>query len=104
MDLEALLEGGLAAPVANGPVPDDQRNVVSAGSLSALGLAMDRLGWSPRDLYVAAAAYGTIGDEDDVRLHLIDGGHLGPYERVVVAATLNDALMDRGDQFRVPSA
>ncbi|MDQ4091483.1 MAG: hypothetical protein M3163_14450 [Actinomycetota bacterium] len=65
---------------------------------------MDRLGWSPRDLYVAAAAYDTIGDEDDVRHHLIDGDHLGPYERVVVAATVNDALMDRGDQFRVPSA
>jgi hypothetical protein len=104
MDLEALLEGGLAAPVANGPVSADQRNVVSAGSLTALGLAMQRLGWSPRDLYVAAAAYGTIGDEDDVRLHLINGDHLGPYERIVVTVTLNDALMDRGDQFRVPSA
>ncbi len=32
MDLEALLEGGLAAPVTAGPVPDDQRNVVSARS------------------------------------------------------------------------
>ena len=74
------------------------------GQVSAVRDAMDRLGWSHRDLYVASVAYGTVGDEDDVRLHLIDGDHLGSYERVVVVATLNDALMDRGDKFRVPPA
>jgi precorrin-6B methylase 1 len=72
-----------------------------AGPVSAVSVAMDRLGWSTRDLYLASVAYGTVGDEDDVRRHLAEGDHLGRYERVVVAATLNDALMDRGDQLRV---
>ncbi len=62
---------------------------------------MERLGWRIRDLYLASLAYGTLGREEDLRLHLETGDHLGPAERAIAAAALNDALMDRGDAFRI---
>ncbi len=65
---------------------------------------MERLGWRVRDLYLASLAYGTVGREEDLRLHLETGDHLTPAERAVATAALNDALIDRGDEFRIPEA
>ncbi len=73
----------------------------SAGAVRA---AMERLGWGVRDLYVATFAYGSVGSEHDLGLHVASGNYLGPLERAVVEATLNDALLDRGDSFPVAPA
>ncbi len=59
--------------------------------------AMEQLGWNVRDLYVATFAYGSVGGEQDLFLHLATGNHLGPPEVAILVAALNDALMDRGD-------
>ena len=69
--------------------------------LSAERVAMNKLHWGARELYLASFAYGNVGDENDVRLHLVTGDHLGPAGRSVLTAALNDALIDRGDPFRV---
>lgn len=68
---------------------------------SAERIAMERLGWRVRDLYLASLAYGTVGQEEDLRRHLQTGDHLDPAQRAVAAAALNDALMERGDEFRI---
>ncbi len=60
--------------------------------MSAIRAAMGQLGWGVRELYVASLAYGTVGDEHDLALHIASGDQIGPFERAVVAATLNDAL------------
>lgn len=65
---------------------------------------MERLGWRIRDWYLACFAYGTVGREEDLRLHLETGDHLDPAARAVATAALNDALMERGDDFRIPDA
>ena len=62
---------------------------------------MQKLHWCTRDLYLASFAYGTVGDESDVRLHLDTGDHLGFAAQSVLAAALNDALIDQGEAFRV---
>jgi hypothetical protein len=70
--------------------------------VDAVGAALRRLGWTVRDLWVASFAYGSVGDEHDVALHVATGDHLGPSERAVVVATINDALLDHGEVFPVP--
>jgi hypothetical protein len=57
--------------------------------------AMNRLGWSARDLHFATVAYGSV-DLEELREHLRTGDHLPPDERAIVAATLHDELVDRG--------
>ncbi len=74
---------------------------MESSPVSVVRSAMGRLGWGTRELYVATFAYGTVGREHDVDLHLSSGDHLGRFERAVIAAALNDALMDQGEQFPV---
>ena len=75
--------------------------VEPSAPLDAEHTAMEKLRWGPRELYLASFAYGSVGDESDVRRHLATGDHLGMAEQLVLAAALNDALIEQGETFRV---
>ena len=63
--------------------------------------ALDRLGWSAHDLWVATFGYGDVGTFADLTQHLASGNHLGPAAVACIAAALNDALLDQDDPFRL---
>ncbi len=49
--------------------------IMETSPVSAVRAAMGRLGWGVRELYVASFAYGTVGDEHDLGLHVASGDH-----------------------------
>jgi hypothetical protein len=53
--------------------------------------AMQRLGWTVHDLYLATLHYGDVGTEADVEEHMRTGDHLPPAKKVFIAAALWDA-------------
>jgi hypothetical protein len=56
--------------------------------------AMDHLGWTANDLYLATFGYGDVGSLHDVQEHLRTGDHLSPAKKNYVAAALWDAELD----------
>lgn len=56
--------------------------------------AMERLGWSARDLYLATLHYGDVGTLEDVEEHLRTGDHLAPAKKAYVVAALWEAELD----------
>lgn len=55
---------------------------------------MQRLGWNPRELYLAALNYGDVGSLHDVQEHLRTGDHLSPEQKYYLATALRDAELD----------
>lgn len=66
--------------------------------------AMERLGWTARELLVATMQYGDVGTIGDVREHLATGNHLPPGRKAFIAAALWDAEIGRADRHREDAA
>lgn len=65
--------------------------------------ALDRLGWTARDVFNATLHYGDVGTVADVEKHLATGDHLAPAKKALVAAALWDAELDRAEAQRQPA-
>lgn len=53
--------------------------------------AIERLGWTTQQLYIAAMGFGHVGTIEDVREHLRTGHHLPHEKSTFIAAALWDA-------------
>lgn len=53
--------------------------------------AIERLGWTAQQVFVAAIEYGNVGTAADVAEHLRTGDHLPAEKKALIAAALWDA-------------
>ena len=59
--------------------------------------AMERLGWSLNQLYLATLGYGSVGTMDDLRRHLATGDGLDTGAVAVLLATLHEGLLEQDE-------
>lgn len=82
-------------------IGDEGSHGDGGGVVMSQAAAMGVLHWSVTDLWIAFVAAGGARSRDDVEAHVNGAVALSDGQSDVLAAALNDALMERGERARV---